>query len=979
MDSGWPDRPAKRPRSGQLPANDLDQNATHLSDLPRGHSSPPQGEYHGASDGPGLLYRSEYALYPPLIESTNNLSTANSDDRASWKNNWAEDETSVASSESSSSSVQERSLEMEDCSSSSDSGGDSEESVCFGMLCDIPAKFYRSRGHNVAHEIREVLDCDDDPVPLSLACAESYCMINTELGQSIGVLNKKASDAFTELLALGPLTLHGSSKHSILQAGLVELEKGAPSPCFEMNITILGPAEISENVARVLSTHRLYLQHPDVISDFCRYANPQYLDMPDWLEDEACDGHAKDLAGDMDARDSKNPSRHPRDLLALFDALSGIKDLRPATADPCITTQLKEYQQHALDFILGREFGDDTKYVSLWEATRPHNGGLVYRHAITGSKRPTPEDIRGGILADEMGLGKTLTMISAITTTLRKAKELTKPLQEAGDPGALFKSYSTLVIVPSALLIDGWVNEIERHTQPGSITYSKHHGPQRRLDINEPLPDVVLSTYGTVCAELGRSHGSIRQIHWYRIVLDEAHVVRNWSTKQFQAMSSISSHIRWCMTGTPVQNSLDDLGALVRFLRVPMIGEVSSFRKYVSGKNKNKNKNKLANLQINDYTNLKRLIRAICLRRNTDVLNLPGVEFCTRHLVFSEDERNEYNALDFAYRQAVHRAALGSGSKGQNSGSILGAVLNMRLFCNQGLNLGQYPGGFPTDSDEILSLMQQKGASCCAYCGCDLTMVTGSEPAEKARLTACHMLVCGDMDCAQRFRDALRAGGDHGFPVCPFCKNKHRDDNLLDLADENNANSAEKLVQSAYSSKLKVLLENVQNKPTEEKSIIFSFWKRTLDTVGKMLTENGISYCQVNGSLSKSQRVAALEEFRSSPRTTLLLITLGTGSTGLNDLNVANSVHILEPQWNPSIERQAIGRISRLGQEKAVTVFRYIVDESIEEEIEDRQGTKLQLAMGGGLYDEGSNDKVKRRVHRQQQIAALKRVEPVKK
>jgi hypothetical protein len=51
----------------------------------------------------------------------------------------------------------------------------------------------------------------------------------------------------------------------------------------------------------------------------------------------------------------------------------------------------------------------------------------------------------------------------------------------------------------------------------------------------------------------------------------------------------------------------------------------------------------------------------------------------------------------------------------------------------------------------------------------------------------------------------------------------------------------------------------------------------------------------------------------------------------LNNLSIANRIYLLEPQWNPSVESQAIGRIFRLGQERPVTVIRYIMDETIEE------------------------------------------------
>lgn len=82
--------------------------------------------------------------------------------------------------------------------------------------------------------------------------------------------------------------------------------------------------------------------------------------------------------------------------------------------------------------------------------------------------------------------------------------------------------------------------------------------------------------------------------------------------------------------------------------------------------------------------------------------------------------------------------------------------------------------------------------------------------------------------------------------------------------------------------------------------------------------------------MSLPERRSAILEFQQNPTIPVLLMTLGTGAVGLN-LTVANRVHILEPQWNPSIEKQAIGRVVRLGQEKSITVIRYIVENSVEQ------------------------------------------------
>ncbi|RYC56487.1 hypothetical protein CHU98_g9721 [Xylaria longipes] len=105
----------------------------------------------------------------------------------------------------------------------------------------------------------------------------------------------------------------------------------------------------------------------------------------------------------------------------------------------------------------------------------------------------------------------------------------------------------------------------------------------------------------------------------------------------------------------------------------------------------------------------------------------------------------------------------------------------------------------------------------------------------------------------------------------------------------------------------------------------------------------------IDGSLPLAERVKVLKDFRSANGANILLMTLGTGAVGqvflssiltqfkqpltiyrLN-LAIASRVYILEPQWNPSIEAQAIGRALRLGQTAQVVIIRYIMIDTIEE------------------------------------------------
>lgn len=75
-------------------------------------------------------------------------------------------------------------------------------------------------------------------------------------------------------------------------------------------------------------------------------------------------------------------------------------------------------------------------------------------------------------------------------------------------------------------------------------------------------------------------------------------------------------------------------------------------------------------------------------------------------------------------------------------------------------------------------------------------------------------------------------------------------------------------------------------------------------------------------------------------------MTLGTGAVGLN-LFTASRIHVVEPQWNPAVESQAIGRAVRLGQTREVTVIRYLMEETVEVvNVQTNQWEKLRLAEG---------------------------------
>lgn len=145
-------------------------------------------------------------------------------------------------------------------------------------------------------------------------------------------------------------------------------------------------------------------------------------------------------------------------------------------------------------------------------------------------------------------------------------------------------------------------------------------------------------------------------------------------------------------------------------------------------------------------------------------------------------------------------------------------------------------------------------------------------------------------------------------------------------------------------------LETLMDSLTEivesgESALVFTQFLQTLERTADLLKVAGIPVFVLHGGVPTKQRQQILADFNKTPGGAVLVMTLKTGGVGLN-LTKASYVFHLEPWWNPSVENQATDRAHRLGQSKAVQVFRYIMHESLEEKIEllkNRKDRKFQV------------------------------------
>jgi SWI/SNF-related matrix-associated actin-dependent regulator of chromatin subfamily A3 len=274
---------------------------------------------------------------------------------------------------------------------------------------------------------------------------------------------------------------------------------------------------------------------------------------------------------------------------------------------------------------------------------------------------------------------------------------------------------------------------------------------------------------------------------------NSAHDIRNRLTKQFQAVNALAAQHRWCLTGTPIQNDLDDLGAQVTFLKVPILEKAAAFRNFITRPIQSRSSNR--------FKNLRTLLESICLRRTKDLLDLPEPIPQMRRLPFTPFEQAEYNELRQSCRLEIDKAVSGH-RKGTINSTVLESLLKLRLYCNNGSRTTAL------DSDEILTLLQQYDQNICSYCSGIIRLIDSPRDTDGGiLLPSCSHLVC--QNCLPTHR-AQR----NKCPLCTSGTNESIADLLPSLSAPNLVGGAENSSSIGqarqYPSKLVALLSDIK-------------------------------------------------------------------------------------------------------------------------------------------------------------------------
>ncbi|ESQ29335.1 hypothetical protein EUTSA_v10023220mg [Eutrema salsugineum] len=579
----------------------------------------------------------------------------------------------------------------------------------------------------------------------------------------------------------------------------------------------------------------------------------------------------------------------------------------------------------------------------------------------------------------------------------------------------------TLVVCPTSVLRQ-WADELRKKvTSEANLSVLVYHGSSRTKDPQELAKyDVVVTTYSIVsmedeekvdvhdggvtaagfCSNKKRKYppdsqkkgskkkkqvdrasveaqsGPLAKVSWFRVVLDEAQSIKNYKTQVARACWGLRAKRRWCLSGTPIQNSIEDLYSYFRFLKYDPYSSYVLFCNTI--------KNPIARTPVKGYQKLQAILKTVMLRRTKGslldgkpIISLPPKSIELRKVDFTEEERDFYSNLERESRSQFQEYKE-AGTVKQNYVNILLMLLRLRQACDHPLLVkGEY--SFTWESSLELAKKQNFSEASLAICG------TCNDAPEDAVVS-----VCGHVFCKQCFYECLT--GDNNR--CPFANCNVRLTAMPSMHDGASSVKVETVDPCseglAYeSSKIKAALEILQSlarpqdltdmnqisqngedsiKPVKnegsgvdgpvkvvgEKAIVFSQWTKMLDLLEASLISSHIQYRRLDGTMSVAARDKAVQDFNTLPEVSVMIMSLKAASLGLN-MVAACHVLMLDLWWNPTTEDQAIDRAHRIGQTRPVTVVRFTVKDTVEDRILALQQKKrMMVASAFGEDEKGS-------------------------
>ncbi|XP_046727466.1 DNA excision repair protein ERCC-6-like 2 isoform X2 [Silurus meridionalis] len=510
---------------------------------------------------------------------------------------------------------------------------------------------------------------------------------------------------------------------------------------------------------------------------------------------------------------------------------------------------------------------------------------------------------RGCILGDDMGLGKTIQVISCLAAILQKTGtwkdvENNRPeflLSQMPSNLSKVKKKVFLIVAPLSVLYN-WKDELDTWGHFKTVVVHGVKKEEELARVNRGRFEIVLTTFETLRLCLDE----FNSLDWAAVIVDEVHKLKNIKSQITQAMKGLKCKVRVGLTGTILQNNLEELWCVMDWANPGCLGSLGSFKNRFSepieqGQKHSATKRALAEGRKAVQVLAKILCRSF-LRRTKALI--------TDQLPKKDDRVVFCSMTDF--QQAVYRAVL-------NTDDVrLLLQSSVKCPCNSG----------------------RSRQTCCYKLTSDGVPVRHIYFSYLAilRKIANHVALLQSKEGTSKKQEKYVAA------ICDQVFKK-----FPDFTERCKEAAFEAMSDPIYSGKMKVLQRLLNHFITrKDKVLLFSLSTKLLDVLENFCMAEGLEYRRLDGTTKSKDRIHIVKEFNSTSDINICLVSTMAGGLGLNFVG-ANVVILFDPTWNPANDLQAIDRAYRIGQCKDVKVFRFISLGTVEEIIYLRQIYKQQL------------------------------------
>ncbi|KAH2319092.1 DNA repair protein rad16 [Aspergillus fumigatus] len=626
----------------------------------------------------------------------------------------------------------------------------------------------------------------------------------------------------------------------------------------------------------------------------------------------------------------KLEKQHPL-ITKMWDDLKNTPPITPVLAEqpPGISRTLKSYQLEGLNWMLQQE----------------------------------KSQYKGGLLGDEMGMGKTIQAVSLLMSDY-----------PVGKP--------SLVVVPPVALMQ-WQSEIKEYTN-GQLNVLVYHNSNAKVKhlTKQDLEsyDVIMISYSGLESihrkewkGWNRNDGIVKEdsiihaIDYHRLILDEAHSIKQRTTSVARACFALKASYKWCLSGTPVQNRIGEFFSLLRFL------EVRPFACYFCKQCKCQQLHwsqdadkRCSNCKHSGFSHVsvfnQEILNPITERDNPEARKeaLAKLRLITDRIMLRRVKRDHTASMELPPKRVVlHNEFFGEIERDFSRSIMTNSTRQFDTYVSRGVMLNNYANIFglimqmrqvANHPDLILKKHAAGGQNVLVCSICD-------EPAEEAIRSRCHHEFC--RRCAKDYIQSFEADSVVDCPRChiPLSIDFEQPDIEQD-ADHIKKNSIINRIRMedwTSSTKIEMLvyeLYKLRSQKQTHKSIVFSQFTSMLQLVEWRLRRAGFNTVMLDGTMTPAQRQRSIDYFMNNVDVEVFLVSLKAGGVALN-LTEASRVFIVDPWWNPAAEWQSADRCHRIGQRRPCVITRLCIEDSVESRIVLLQEKKANLINGTLNKDQG--------------------------